>query len=100
MVQIQNVKHKKKKAVIMETEIIPEGNIGETFTKKQHYQDSSDEDDQKKSHSIHIIMRPTGPEEVVKITDTERKATKKRLFQEFKDLPEEEDEFGEISEAA
>ena len=87
MVQMQSVKARKKKSSALNKE-------GEN-----NKYESTDEDDYKKAKSISEILRPTS-DEVVKISELDRKNMKKQLKYEFKDFPEDEYDIGDISEAA
>lgn len=56
--------------------------------------DSSDEDENKRSKSISEVMRKHTVEESISLTEMEKKNIKKSLiFKEFENFAEDEDEF-------
>lgn len=72
--------------------------MGEVANSKNN--DYSSSSDDQKSNSIHVIMRPDGSGEFVKVSEKEKKNTKKRLiFKDFDNFPEDEEAFEEESKA-
>lgn len=66
--------------------------ISKKKQEEQHPREHIEEEDSPKSHSIAVFMRPD-QDELVKVTDLEKKNAKKRLMADFKHFPQDEEEF-------